>query len=116
MGRSRYSAPRALGERRGHGRGYQVAHVAPERRHLLDPGRGEEAVVRRREDVHGLDFRRELAVELVHLELVLEVRDRTQALEDHPRAALAGELDEQDWGEVDLHGLALPRPRRAHVA
>src|SRR3954447_19129417 len=69
----------SLREGLGHGVGHEIAHVAPEGGHLLDPGRGKEAVVRRGEYVHRLDLRSELAVELVHLELVLEVGDRAQA-------------------------------------
>ena len=37
-----------------------------------------------------------------HLELVLEVGDRPQALDDRGRSALAGELDEQVREHLDL--------------
>src|SRR3712207_7230653 len=41
------------------------------------------------------------AVELVHLELVLEVRDRAQPLHDRRRADLAGEVDDEDVEGLD---------------
>src|ERR1700733_3064066 len=70
----------AVGERGCHRVGDEVGHVASEGRHLLDPGRGKEAVMRRSDHVHALDAGVELAVELGHLELVLEVGDRPQPL------------------------------------
>src|SRR5881396_516517 len=72
----------ALGEGLGYGRRNQVCDAAAEGRHLLHPGRRQEAVLGRRDHIHRLDLGRELAVQLVHLELVLEVRDRSQALDD----------------------------------
>ena len=57
--------------------------------------------MRRGDHVDALDPGVELAVELGHLELVLEVGDRPQALDDRLGAVVAGELDQQ-VGE-DLH-------------
>src|SRR5688500_18643210 len=71
----------------------KIGDIATERGDLLDSARGEETVLRRRHQVDRLDVRRQLAVELVHLELVLEVGDRAQALDDRLGPALTGELD-----------------------
>ena len=46
---------------------------------------------------------RHLTVQLVHLELVLEVRDRAQALHDRLGAVLARELDDQGIKGFYLH-------------
>src|SRR5688572_14946975 len=51
----------------------QLRHASAERRDLLHTARGEEAVLRARHQVHRLDFRREIPVEVVHLEFPLEV-------------------------------------------
>ena len=52
----------------------------------LTPLELQETVLRAGHQVDGLDVGRLPAVELVHLELVLEVRDRAQALDDRARA------------------------------
>ena len=49
-----------------------------------------------------LDLGRERAVELVHLELVLEVGDDAEALDEHGRLPAAGELDDELLEDVDL--------------
>src|SRR4051812_39599419 len=88
-----------VGQAVSQGSGYsgwnEVGNIAPEGGHLLHSGGGEEAVVGRGDHVDALDPRVELAVELGHLELVLEVGDRPQALDDRLRAVVAGELDQQ---------------------
>jgi hypothetical protein len=60
----------------------------------------EEAVLRGRHQIHALDVRRQLAVELVHLELILEVRDRPQPLHQRSRTVLAGKIDQQSIKDV----------------
>src|SRR5215218_3797179 len=74
---------------------HQPGQVATESGQLLDPAGAEEAVLRRGHQVGALDVGSELAVELVHLELVLEVGDRAQSLDDRTGAVVAGEVDEQ---------------------
>src|SRR4051794_22858039 len=63
---------------------------------LLDPARAEERVLRRAHQVHRLDVVGLARVELGHLQLVLEVGDRTQALHDRGRPDAARELDDED--------------------
>src|SRR5215211_1509754 len=89
------------------GRRHQARDIAAEDGYLLDPARPDEAVVRGGEDVEGLDLRRQVAVELVHLELVLEVGYGTKSLHDRGGAVLAGELDEQH-GERRNHDVSQP--------
>src|SRR5215218_4413003 len=81
--------------------GDEVGDVAPEGGDLLDSARGQETVLRRRHQVDGLDVVGEMAVELVHLQLVLEVRDRAQALDDRRRSDPARVVDDQDVERVD---------------
>ena len=50
-----------------------------------------------------LDVGGQLAVELVHLELVLEVRDRPQPLDDRLGTVLAREIDDEGIERLDLH-------------
>src|SRR5580765_1929074 len=83
-----------LGDRRGDER----VHAAPEHRDLLDSAGGDEAVLRARHHVDGLDPRVERSVEVVHLELPLEVRDDAEALDDRAGAAALRELDDE-FGE-----------------
>src|SRR5919106_341765 len=80
----------------------EVLDVAAEGRHLLHAARGEEAVLRARHQVHRLDLGSEVAVEVVHLELPLEIRDRAQALDHRRRAPAARELDDELREDVDL--------------
>ena len=63
--------------------------------------------------VDGLDVRRLPAVELVHLELVLEVGDRAQALDDRLRPALAREVDDEDAERLDRDVAEVARSRRS---
>src|SRR4051812_5707091 len=83
--------------------GHQRAQVAAEHRELLHAARAQEAVLRRGEHVDALDVGGQFTVQLVHLELVLEVRDRAQALHDGPRSVLASEIDEQRSKGLYLH-------------
>src|SRR5262245_9232081 len=53
---------------------------------------------------HGLDVRIEALVHGHHLELVLEVRHRSQAANDHARADFPREMDEQSVERVHLNG------------
>src|SRR5262245_10799060 len=71
----------------------KIGDVAAERGDLLDSARGEKTVLRRRHQVDRLDVRRQLTVELIHLQLVLEVGDRAQSFDDRLGPALACELD-----------------------
>src|SRR6476661_4979216 len=80
---------------------YEVGDVATERGDLLHSAGGEKTVLRRGHQVDGLDVWREIAVELIHLQLVFEVGDRTQALHDRHRPSLAGEIDHE--GGARLH-------------
>src|SRR5439155_13814269 len=80
----------------------ELGDVAPERRDLLHPAGGDEADVRAGHDVHRLDVRREVAVELVHLELPLEVRHDAQALHDRLRLPPVREVDDELAEDVDL--------------
>src|SRR5215217_8146224 len=83
--------------------GHQAAHIAAEHRQLLHPGGAKEAELWRRHHVHALDVGRHLPVQLVHLELVLEIRDRPQSLDDRLRAVLPGEVDEERIKGFYLH-------------
>src|SRR5579864_742894 len=76
--------------------------VASERGDLLHAARRDEAHVRARHHVDGLDVRREMAVQLIHLELPLEVRDDPQSLHDRLRVPLVRELDDQLAEDLDL--------------
>src|SRR5947208_930159 len=77
------TAREELAEAARDGRRNEIADVSAERRDLLHTARGHEAHLRARHHVDRLDVGRERAVELVHLELPLEVRDDAQALHDH---------------------------------
>ena len=88
----------APGDRLGH----ELVNVSPERGDLLHAARGDERVERARHHVHGLDLGGEMAVQLVHLELPLEVRDHAQALDDHLRVPPVREVDDELGEDVDL--------------
>src|SRR5581483_10845443 len=90
-------------DRLGHERG----DVAPERGDLLHAARRDEAHVRARHHVDGLDVGREVAVQLVHLELPLEVGDHAQPLHDRLRLPFARELDDELAEHVHLDVLEL---------
>jgi hypothetical protein len=79
---------------------------------FLDAAGGDEAELWARHDVHGLDFRRLAAVELVHLEFVLEVGDRAKALHDRARADPPGELDDQRVEGLGAHPVQVGSRRR----
>src|SRR4051812_6784912 len=74
---------------------HELFYVSAERRNLLHPAGGDETDLRARHHVDGLDVGREVAVQLVHLELPLEVGHDPQALHDHLRIPAAGELDDE---------------------
>src|SRR4051794_10119034 len=84
------------------GIGHEFLDVSAERGDLLHAARGDEAVLRAGHHVDGLDLRRERAVQVVHLELPLEVRDHAQALHHRPRAPAARELDDELREDVHL--------------
>src|SRR6218665_2594656 len=88
---------------RGYRRGHQSGQIPSEHCQLLDAAGAEEAELWGRHQVRALDVGGHLAIELVHLELVLEVGDRAQALDDRLGTVLAGELDEQVVERLDLH-------------
>src|SRR3990170_8809918 len=73
----------------------KIGDVTAEHGDLLHSARGEKTVLRRRHQVDRLYVGGQLAVELVHLELVLEIGDRAQAFDDRLGAAFAGELDHE---------------------
>src|SRR4051812_39904934 len=81
---------------------HEGGDVAAERGDLLDPARGDEAHLGARHHVDGLDLGRERPVQLVHLELVLEVRDHAKALHDHLRVPASREVDDELLEHVDL--------------
>ena len=75
-------------------RRHQVGDVAAPGRDLLDQGGGQEAVGGVGGDEQRLDAG-EAVVHLGHLQLVVEVADRAQALDDGRDVALLAEVDEQ---------------------
>src|SRR5439155_18434209 len=101
-GRAGLRTGKELLETTGDARWNEVVHVASEGSDLLDAARGEEAVLRAGHQVHGFHLGRELAVEMVHLELPLEVGDRAEALDHRARAPAAGELDDELREHLDL--------------
>src|SRR5581483_1053299 len=84
------------------GRRHELLDISAERRDLLHAARGDEAHLRARHHVDGLDVGGEGAVELVHLELPLEVRDHPEPLHDHAGLPAAGEVDDELLEDVDL--------------
>ena len=92
----------ALLEPLGDLRRHHPRHVAAEAGHLAHQARRQERVLRAGGDEEGVDAR-ELLVHLRHLELVVEVGDRPQALHDRLGAVLLGEVDEQALEELDPH-------------
>src|SRR5581483_10613556 len=100
--RARTSCQEHLLEPPRHRLGHELRDVAAEGGDLLHSARGDEAHVRARHDVDGLDVGRQMAVQLVHLELPLEIRDDAQPLHDRLRLPLAGELDDELAEDVDL--------------
>ena len=80
---------------------HELVNPAAERGDLLDPARRDEAVQRARHHVHGLDLRREHAVQVVHLELPLEVGDHAEPLHHRLRVVLPREVDDELGEDVD---------------
>src|SRR5262245_18369171 len=81
---------------------HELFDISAERCDLLHPPRGNETHLRRRHHVDGLDVRPERAVQVAHLELVLEVGDDAETLDDHGRLPAPGELDDELAERVDL--------------
>src|ERR1039458_1509952 len=90
--------------------GDEIVDPAPEGGELLHTTRRKETVLRAGHQVNRLDLRVLPAVELVHLQLVLEVRDRAQSLHDRLCPNVAGGLH----NERGARGGALPPPLPAH--
>src|SRR3954449_985912 len=90
------SAGQGFLQRACHVLGDEVGDVPSERGQFLYAAGRQETVLRAGHDEDGLEIRSLQAVELVHLLLVLEVRDRAQALDDRDRPLAARELDDQD--------------------
>src|SRR6185369_16581618 len=95
--------------------GHEVGDISTESGDLLHAARGEETVLRRCHEVDGLDVGGQLPVELVHLQFVLEIRDRAQSLHDCAGPSLPRELDHQvrerlhaDVAEIACGGLDEP--------
>src|SRR3954447_19851236 len=91
---------------------HQPRYVAAEGGDLLDSAGGEKTVLRGGHEVDGFDVGGQRTVELVHLQLVLEVADRAQALDDRLGPLLAREVDhelvERDGADVaQMRGGAL---------
>ena len=93
LGLGRRSASRSVSGCSTNGRD-QGRDVAAERGHLLDQRGGQEGVLRAGGDEHRLDVDQR-GVHLRHLQLVVEVADRAQALDDGADAALLAERGEQ---------------------
>src|SRR3954447_20518089 len=75
------------------GKGNELFDISAERCDLLHPAARNEAHLRAGHHVDGLDLRRERPVQLVHLELVLEVREHPEPLDDHLGLPAAGGRD-----------------------
>src|SRR3954454_22627379 len=101
---SRSALREKLGEPLGYALGDEVVHLSAEGRDLLYPAGRNEAHARAGHHVDGLDLRREGAVQLVHLELPLEVRDHTEAFHDRLRLPLPREVDDElrEDGDLDV--------------
>src|SRR6476469_3875521 len=91
-----------LGEPPCYGLRDELVHFPAEGRDLLYSARGDEAHCRAGHHVDGLDLGGQGAVQLVHLKLPFEVRDDPEALDDHLRVPLVGEVDDELREDVDL--------------
>src|SRR5947208_2424802 len=100
-GRTALRSRKHLLEAASDGLGNEILDAPAERRHLLDPARGEEAVLRARHEVHRLHFGCEVAIQMMHLEFPLEIGDGPQSFHHGLRSPTAREFDHQ-LGE-DLH-------------
>src|SRR4051794_21095142 len=74
----------------------EAVDVTAECGELLDSAGAQETVLRAGHQVERVDVRGLHPVELPHLQLVLEVGDRAQALDDRPGADGPREVDDQD--------------------
>src|ERR1039457_2308430 len=83
----------------------EIVDPAPERRELLHATRGQKTVLRAGHQVNRLYSRVLSPVQLVHLQLVLEVRDRTQPLHDRLGSRLPRELDDEVAERLRAHTL-----------
>src|ERR1039458_7740992 len=88
--------------------GDEIVDPAPEGGELLHTTRRKETVLRAGHQVNRLDLRVLPAVELVHLQLVLEVRDRAQSLHDRLCPNVAGGINHEragrpEWERKPLH-------------
>src|SRR4030095_3504382 len=83
-------------------RRYQLGGRGAGRDAILHARRGEEEVFRSGHEVDHLDVRRELAVHVAHLELELEVGERTEPADDECRADLLRERHLQAVERADL--------------
>src|SRR6516225_3621757 len=91
------------------GRGYQLFDISAEGCDLLHPARRDETDLRAGHHVNRLDLRRQRPVQLVHLELVLEVRDHPQPLHDRLGIPAPGEIDDELAEDVDLDVVQVER-------
>src|SRR5919198_6167252 len=96
--RLRKHLPKTPGDRFGD----QLVDAAPERGHFFHAARREKAVLRARHQIHRLDFRSEVPVEVMHLEFPLEIRDGAQALHHRLRPPAAREFDHELREDLDL--------------
>src|SRR4051812_38237921 len=78
-----------------HGERNELFDISAEGCDLLHAGARHEAHLRAGHHVDRLDLGRERAVQLVHLELVLEVGEHPQALDDRLRLPAAREVDDE---------------------
>src|SRR3954452_18873222 len=112
------TGPSAAGEALGQpapGRlGDQPGDVAAVRSHFLDQARREEGVERVGRHEHRLDAGQAM-VHLRHLELVVEVADRPQALDDHLDRVGLAEVDDQPVEAVDDDVAVLLRRLAEHL-
>ena len=95
-----------------HGRRNKRRRVAAVCRNLADSRRGDVCEVLARHHEERLDLGRHAPVRERHLELVLEVRVHAHAADDHARADLAAEVDEERVEDVHLD---VGEPRLLHV-
>src|SRR4051794_10136066 len=73
----------------------KLGHGAAELGDLPNTARRDERVGWRAHQVDRLDVGGESLVQVIHLELPLEVGDRTQTFHERARALVAGELDDE---------------------
>src|SRR5579862_7417248 len=81
---------------------HELFDISAECRNLFDPARRHETDLRTGHHVDRFDLRSEGSVELVHLEFPFEVRDNSQALDNHTGLPAPGEVDGELAEDVDL--------------